>query len=71
MTNPDLLVLDANLPKVAGFSILKTLREDMGLKELKVIMLSDFNQQQEIKDIAVWRGKIFYKSGKHARRNSQ
>ena len=50
MLNPDLLILDANLPKVDGFSILKTLREDMGLSSLKVIMLSDFNQQDEIND---------------------
>jgi CheY-like chemotaxis protein len=48
--NPDLLILDAGLPKIDGFSVLKTLREEMGLKELKIIMLSDFNQEKEIKE---------------------
>ena len=45
---PDLLVLDASLPKIDGFSVLKKIREDAGLRELKVIMLLNFNQEQEI-----------------------
>lgn len=44
--SPDLLILDADLPKINGFSVLKILREDMGLKELKVVMLSNFYQNQ-------------------------
>jgi len=54
--NPDLLILDADLPGgpatqtgyPSGFSVLKKLREDMGLKGLKVIMLSNFNQEKEV-----------------------
>lgn len=48
--NPDLLILDATLPKINGLSVLKTLREDFGLRELKVVMLSNFNQEEEIKN---------------------
>lgn len=43
----DLIIIDAALPKIDGFSVLKILREDMGLKELKVVMLSNFNQEDD------------------------
>lgn len=48
--NPDLLIIDIGLPKIDGFSVLKKIREDMGLKELKVVMLSNFGQDQQIKE---------------------
>jgi CheY-like chemotaxis protein len=48
--SPDLLILDINLPKMDGLSVLKTLREDIGFKDLKVIMLSNFNQKEKIND---------------------
>jgi DNA-binding response OmpR family regulator len=47
--NPDLLILEAGLPKIDGFSVLKILREEMGFKELKVVMLSNFNQEEEVR----------------------
>ncbi len=46
--SPDLLILDSDLPKTEGFSILKRLREDAGIKELKVVMLSNFFQEGNI-----------------------
>jgi CheY-like chemotaxis protein len=45
---PDLLILDDNIPKIDGFSVLKILRENPGLKELKVVTLSDSNQEENI-----------------------
>ncbi|MCX6721390.1 MAG: response regulator [Candidatus Staskawiczbacteria bacterium] len=50
--NPDLLVLDAGLPNPpidgGGLEVLKAIRQDLGLKNLKVVMLSDFEQQEYI-----------------------
>jgi len=46
--NPDLLVLDASLPGTEaysnGFSVLKKIREELGLANLRVVMLSDFKE---------------------------
>ena len=42
--NPDLVVLNIGLPQINGIEVLKTLRHEFGLKELKVVMLSDFYQ---------------------------
>ena len=43
--SPDLLILDDDLSKIDGLSVLKMLREDMGLKELKIVMLLNFNNE--------------------------
>jgi DNA-binding response OmpR family regulator len=45
---PDLLVLDAGLPKTDGLNILQTIRDELGLKELKVVLLSNFDQQEYV-----------------------
>lgn len=42
---PDLVALDIDLPKVNGCQVLKQLREDPKTKNLKVIILSNFNQE--------------------------
>lgn len=47
---PDLLVLDISLPKINSFKILKTIKHDPGLKKTKVIILSNFNQEDDIKE---------------------
>ena len=61
--NPDLLILDASLPKINGSSVLKILREDMGLKELKVVMLSDFiNEEENKKNVGFGIIKQFMKA---------
>jgi len=41
---PDLLVLDINLPKINGAEILKSLREDIRTKNVKVIVLSNYDE---------------------------
>lgn len=45
---PDLLLLDIVLPQIDGWEILKTAREELGLKDLKVIILSNLGQDSEI-----------------------
>jgi len=47
--NPDLLIIDASLPKIDGFGVLKFLRGEESLKDLKVVMLSNFGQEEEVK----------------------
>lgn len=47
--NPDLLVLDVSLPKIDGFGVLKAIRQDLGFNDLKIVMLSNFKQEDEIK----------------------
>ncbi len=47
-TIPDLLVLDIILPKVDGWELLKTIRQDPKLKKLKVVILSNLGQKEEV-----------------------
>lgn len=42
---PDLLILDINLPKIDGCEILKTLKNDPKTKNLKVIVLSNYDEK--------------------------
>jgi len=45
---PDLMVLDIVLPKIDGWEILKTVKEDPDNKDLKVMILSNLGQEEEI-----------------------
>ena len=45
--NPDLLILASTLPANGGFATMKTIRQDLGLTDLKVVMLSDFISEYE------------------------
>jgi len=46
---PDLLLLDIVLPRIDGWEILKKIRERPELKDLKVVVLSNLGQAQEVK----------------------
>jgi DNA-binding response OmpR family regulator len=46
---PDIVLLDVIMPKMDGFAVLKILREDKGLKELPVILLTNLGQDEDIK----------------------
>jgi len=46
---PDLLVLDIVLPRIDGWEVLKNIRTKLGLKDLKVIVLSNLSQDSEVK----------------------
>ena len=45
---PDLLLLDIVLPNVDGWEILREIREDSNLKDLKVVILSNLGQKEEV-----------------------
>jgi len=44
----NLLVLDIVLPQIDGWEILKKIKEKLGLKDLKVIILSNLGQKSEV-----------------------
>jgi len=45
---PDLVLLDIVLPGTDGWEILKKIRTEMGLKDLKVLILSNLSQKEEV-----------------------
>ncbi len=45
---PDLMVLDIVLPQIDGWEILREIKEKLGLKDLKVIILSNLSQKDEV-----------------------
>src|SRR3989344_4368748 len=49
---PDVLVLDTVLPKMDGWNLLKRIRNDLGLKNLKVIILSNAAYKDFAKDVS-------------------
>ena len=45
---PDLVLLDIVLPNVDGWELLKQIKAEAGLKDLKVIILSNLSQKEEV-----------------------
>lgn len=45
---PDLLVLDIVLPRIDGWEVLKEIKADKSLKDLKVVVLSNLGQKAEV-----------------------
>ncbi len=43
---PDLLILDIILPKMSGWDILKKVREELNMKDLKIVILSALSQKE-------------------------
>ena len=58
-SNPDLVMLDIILPKMSGWDVLKKIREDLNLKDLKVIILSALSQKDDLDKGAMY-GVIKY-----------
>lgn len=48
---PDLILLDLIMPVKDGFETLKELRADEKLKDIKVIVLSNLGQEEDIKKV--------------------
>ena len=46
--NPDLLLLDVMLPGMNGFEVLRQIRENPDTEDLKVIMLTSKNREEDI-----------------------
>ena len=47
-TKPDIVLLDIILPSMDGWEILRAIRNDPETKNLKVIMLSNLGQKEEV-----------------------
>ncbi|MDI6883135.1 MAG: response regulator [Patescibacteria group bacterium] len=45
---PDLLILDIVLPEIDGWEILKKIKQDLNLPDLKIIVLSNLGQKEEV-----------------------
>ena len=45
---PGLLLLDLKMPRVDGFEVLKTVKQDAKLKRLPIIVLTTSNREQDI-----------------------
>ena len=47
-TNPDFVLLDVIMPKMDGFSVLKSMREDEKTKNLPVMLLTNLGQDEDV-----------------------
>lgn len=45
---PDLLILDIVLPEIEGWEILRSIKEEPKLRNLKVVILSNLGQKEEV-----------------------
>ncbi|MFA5126914.1 MAG: response regulator [Patescibacteria group bacterium] len=45
---PDLILLDLNLPEMSGFDVLDNLKKDVGTKDIPVIVLTNYSQKENI-----------------------
>jgi len=45
---PSLMLLDLNMPRVDGFEVLKTIKQDPRLKKMPVIVLTTSNREKDI-----------------------
>lgn len=46
---PDIILLDIIMPKLDGFSVLKSLKDNSQTKNIPVILLSNLGQEEDIK----------------------
>jgi DNA-binding response OmpR family regulator len=61
---PDLILLDMMLPKVSGLDVLRTLKGDVLLKHIPVIVLSGLGQGNEAKLLKEGAAAFFMKADK-------
>jgi DNA-binding response OmpR family regulator len=46
---PDLMILDIVLPNIDGWELLKKIKIELGLEDLKVVVLSNLGQKDEVR----------------------
>ncbi len=46
---PDIILLDVIMPKLDGFAVLKELKDDVNVKDIPVILLTNLGQDEDIK----------------------
>lgn len=56
---PDLILLDQVMPDISGNEVLKTLKADSQTQNIPILMLSNFSQQELIKE-AIDNGAMDY-----------
>ena len=56
---PDLVLLDQVLPDISGNEVLKTLKMDSQTKDIPIVILSNFSQEELVKE-AINNGAVDY-----------
>ena len=46
--NPDIILLDIVMPHMDGFAVLRALRSDASLAKIKIILLTNLGQQEDV-----------------------
>ncbi|MEA3452728.1 MAG: response regulator [Patescibacteria group bacterium] len=60
---PNLIILDIILPNIDGWQILRQIKKESKLKRIKIIILSNLSQKEEvIKGVKLGADKYFIKS---------
>jgi CheY-like chemotaxis protein len=67
---PDLILLDMMLPKLSGLDVLRTLKADVLVKHIPVIVLSGLGQANETKLLKEGAAAFLVKSEKSLEKNS-
>ncbi|MCK5466213.1 response regulator [Candidatus Parcubacteria bacterium] len=45
---PDIVLLDVVMPKIDGFSILKTIKRNLELKKIPIVLLTNLSQKENV-----------------------
>ncbi len=48
-TRPNLVLLDLNIPRIDGKEVLKTIKNDVTLKEIPVVVVSSSDREEDVK----------------------
>lgn len=64
-TNPDLVLLDLMLPKRDGIEVLRDIKADQELKRLPVIVLSNLDGDEDIKQAIALGAKDYFVKSQH------
>jgi CheY-like chemotaxis protein len=63
--NPDIILLDLVLPKRNGFDVLGMLKQDPGLKDIPVIVLSNLAEDESLKKALAMGAEDYFVKAQH------